>query len=352
MADKKNIAPNRVEPNASISEGDKRLDPDGIFEKLLNELATEDTRVEPDEPLTSVDLEPRVYRVPLSEHSTRWPRPSPTDDKPPSLAGGLLARLLDDQVWVRYEPPQRANHTMRYRSAVGGDLQEFWHERLTIPRFIRDEDLVRVRELLLILSRAVTIADRSVLERVERALDALEDRPQSEQVKLARYLDDVEDLIAQVRLHEQRQQAFLKRCDAGGKALEVDVEAGAVSKAQVAEALAALRATSKALSDDFYRLRRDWLAQKHDPAFTKLDLALFRKTLMSAVHDPERHGGGGQRGPAYIAAALAVDVDAFGAADAKDDQSDADRDDYDAKVRSFRDRLQRKKSKYKKTLPR
>ncbi|MGK3968263.1 hypothetical protein WMF01_47690 [Sorangium sp. So ce1667] len=132
---------------------------------------------------------------------------------------------------------------------------------------LTDEDIARAEELLSVISLALQGNDRSVLDRLAAARDLLVGIERGVGPTLARYVEAIRTFAAHRR-----------------------------------EALR--RGAPPALA-----LMRDSLAKHYDPAFAGLKLERLESELGSVSQDQK--GGAGRRGPAAVAARLAVSVGAF-----------------------------------------
>jgi hypothetical protein len=194
--------------------------------------------------------------------------------------GHLAAQIHDDEARVPWTPP---------------------HPDLTPADFDAGRDLVRA------VVEAFGTGDRETLDRLRPAHELLANLPTTEGARLARYVASVE-----WALHEAHELELAARAaEARHNALPNDTQADRMASSKI-----------RAMSD-FHKRMANSLRRNHDPAFARLGAERLRDVLMSVAVDPNpernvlgrRKGGRGKKGAVAVAAALAVEVGAFGAKD-------------------------------------
>ena len=194
----------------------------------------------------------------------------------PSDEGMLLARLYDGEARVPWEPPPFDTEANR---AEGG--------------WVEAADLARGGELLALIVDAFTTGDREVLARLDAAARLLRGDPKTEDERLARYVDAIEQMARRMR------RDLLTAVQRSRRIQGLHDE------------------DEKRLLRHSHRLHRDALARWHDAAFARLEpRRLYEAVLKIEMDDLKRKKGGrSAKGAAHIGAELAVEVNAFGAAD-------------------------------------
>lgn len=197
----------------------------------------------------------------------------------PEGAGVLAARIHDGQARVPWEPP---------------------HPDIAPDDFDAGRDLVRA------VVEAFGTGDRETLDQLRPAHALLANLPTTEGARLARYVASVERALHEAHELELAARATFARHDA----LPNDTHADRMASRKI-----------RAMTD-FHKLMAKSL-RHHDPAFARLDAERLRDVLLSVAVDPNpernvlgrRKGGRGKKGAVAVAAALAVEVGAFGAKD-------------------------------------